>query len=100
MYVGTSNLIFFTKSCKGKAPVVPFHGITLRNTASLKKFEFVCPFNKALRKLKKSCFASHQLYIELKTKSWFTTLAIFAFQIQVLTTNLIYPGIWKMEPWQ
>ena len=50
---------------------------SLRNTASLKKFEFLCPFNKALRKLKKSCFASNQPYIELKTKSSFTTTSNF-----------------------
>jgi hypothetical protein len=46
---------------------------SLRNTASLKKFEFLRPFSKALRKLKKTCFALDQLYIELKTKSLFTS---------------------------
>ena len=38
------------------------------NTASLKKFEFLRQLSKALRKLKKSCFALDHLYIELKMK--------------------------------
>ena len=41
---------------------------SLRNTASLKKFEFLRQLSKALRKLKKSCFALDHLYIELKMK--------------------------------
>ena len=58
-----------TINVKGKASLVP----SLRNTASLKKFEFLCPFSKALRKLTKSHFALDQLYIELKTKSLFSS---------------------------
>ena len=40
---------------------------SLCNTVSLEKFKFLRQFCKALRKLKKSCFAFGQLYIELKT---------------------------------
>ena len=57
----------------------------LPNTAILKKFEFLHPFSKALRKQKqkKTCFALDHLYIELKKKSLFTmTSNVFAIQIQ------------------
>ena len=43
--------------------------LILSRSGSVKKFEFLRPFSKAAAK----CFALDQLYIELKTKSLFTT---------------------------
>ena len=65
-------VVLITLIVKIRPPYFRFMGL-LRNTASLKKFEFLRRFSKALRKLKKICFALDQLYIELKMKSLFTT---------------------------
>ena len=48
--------------------------LILSRSGSVNKLEFLRPFSKATEKTeKKSCFALDQLYIELKTKSLFTT---------------------------
>ena len=46
----------------------------MSRSGSVKKFEFLRPFSKATGKLKKSCIALDQLYIELKMKCFFTTI--------------------------
>jgi hypothetical protein len=54
---------------------------SLSHTAILKKFGFLCPFIK-----KKTCFALDQLYIELKTKSLFTTTSnVLPFKFKCFT---------------
>ena len=55
---------------------VPFHRMT-SPIPPYSYFEFLRPFRKALKKLKETCFALDQLYIELKIKSLFTTTSNF-----------------------
>ena len=68
----------------GKAPIVLFDRIT--SQYSYFKDEFLRQFSKALRKLKKPCFALAQFYIELKVKSLFTqTSNVLPFKFKCLT---------------
>ena len=60
-----------------KQSLVKFHFMeSLNSTATSKKFEFLCPFSRPLRNLKKSCFALNNQ-------------RCFAFQIQILTTKVL-----------
>ena len=47
-------------------------GGILSKSYSVKIFEFLRPFNKVVRNLRKECFALYQFYIELKTKKFLT----------------------------
>ena len=65
---------------------------------SLKKFEFLHQFSKALRKLKKKPgFALAQFYIELKVKRY-TNQQCFAFQIQMFDRHLLYCEVDSLKP--
>ena len=77
----------------------------LCNTTSSKKFDFLHHISKALRKLKKSCFALDHLYIELKTKSLFTTTSNdlpFKFkcwlQNSTFDSHLLYCEVDSLKP--
>ena len=77
----------------------------MSRSGSVKKFEFLRPFRKATEKLKKSCFAFCQLYIEPENKKFVdNTQQCFAFthcaKIQMLTTScqiLTSLGLWLIK---
>ena len=57
---------------KGKAPIVPFHGIP-SPYSYFEEIRLFVPIQQGTEKTEKKSFALDQLYIELKTKSLFTT---------------------------